>query len=641
MADQETIRLVMEVVGEEEVKRLTSAVDKQRASVLELAKTYGVHDARVMQSAQTLRGLKTQLDSLERSAGQATNKMAGMGQSLLQGGRALQDFSQGGFLGVINNIEGVVMALGGTAGLAGILTAVGVAAMVATPYIKEFFATLGNDGPKRFATEIDKVRDKLKTIEEKDTKVDFDFREIDRLKAEIERLTRGKQFLDRILSKKTEAQQESERQVEEILGAPGGQAAVKRATAAFVGQETRNQPEVIKAEERRNRLVKDEIAVREALKNATRPGEAVALSNELVRAEKARIAAEEDYLTAVRNAGQKLEAEFGATAGDVKGQARLAEWLKAVGAGDIAAKVEGAAPDKVETPTAKRAREKREEETEQLSAQGLANEATAQRDKAAAHEADLKALGTVAESRARLAEQVEKQARAEARKADRAAAGGRAGGGGAGGVVAPGGGPIGPEGAVGPEGEAGGVPMVSPLERAAFQHQSLMGRSAARATAALEMHRRRAANAGLVPLTGPIRPGRKKDETAFGGLGGFGEASTMVGGERLDVGEQAPLEALPGAERARRGIEDRRAMEARNAARNEARNARILEQFQGAGAIGTPFAALGSIGGAAAGGAGEKVAETNEKVAKSLDGLKQSLDTALRDGLKTRPILAR
>lgn len=57
------------------------------------------------------------------------------GQAMLTLGRGIQDL-QFGILGVLNNIEALVMALGGTAGLAGVLTMVGVGISILLPYLK-------------------------------------------------------------------------------------------------------------------------------------------------------------------------------------------------------------------------------------------------------------------------------------------------------------------------------------------------------------------------------------------------------------------------------------------------------------------------------------------------------------------------
>ena len=95
--------------------------------------------------------LDKELDKVAASTEKVKSGAVGSGQSLLQTGRVIQDFAQGGLGGILNNIEGLSIALGGGAGLAGVMTVLGVAALVAGPAIKSFFNSLidgANDVPK-------------------------------------------------------------------------------------------------------------------------------------------------------------------------------------------------------------------------------------------------------------------------------------------------------------------------------------------------------------------------------------------------------------------------------------------------------------------------------------------------------------
>jgi hypothetical protein len=87
-------------------------------------------------SATNIGEAEQKLERLGQAATGASSKMAGFGQSALQAGRVVQDFTQGGIAGILNNIEGLSMALGGGAGLAGVMTIVGVAAFLLKDKIK-------------------------------------------------------------------------------------------------------------------------------------------------------------------------------------------------------------------------------------------------------------------------------------------------------------------------------------------------------------------------------------------------------------------------------------------------------------------------------------------------------------------------
>jgi hypothetical protein len=89
--------------------------------------------------SRSLTVLDKKVDEVAVSTEKMTKGLAGGGQSLLQTGRVVQDFAQGGLGGILNNIEGLAQALGGGPGLAGVMTVLGVTALVAGPAVKKFF----------------------------------------------------------------------------------------------------------------------------------------------------------------------------------------------------------------------------------------------------------------------------------------------------------------------------------------------------------------------------------------------------------------------------------------------------------------------------------------------------------------------
>ena len=119
MVSDEIIKLILETKGVEGLKILATAA-QEAADKMEIA-------------GHASEGMETK----------TVKSSANSGRSVLELGRILQDFSQGGVAGVINNVEGLVTSLGGTAGLAGALTAVGVALFVLQPYIKTFLDSIG------------------------------------------------------------------------------------------------------------------------------------------------------------------------------------------------------------------------------------------------------------------------------------------------------------------------------------------------------------------------------------------------------------------------------------------------------------------------------------------------------------------
>lgn len=124
MVSDEIIKLILETKGVEGLKTLATAA-QEAADKMEVA-------ARASEDFE----------------GKTVKSSANSGRSMLELGRILQDFSQGGVAGVINNVEGLVTSLGGTAGLAGAITAVGVAFFVLQPYIRTFIDSLGETKAK-------------------------------------------------------------------------------------------------------------------------------------------------------------------------------------------------------------------------------------------------------------------------------------------------------------------------------------------------------------------------------------------------------------------------------------------------------------------------------------------------------------
>jgi hypothetical protein len=109
---------------------------------------------------------------VEDATKKATKGTSDFGRATLESGRILQDFVQGGFSGIINNLEGFTRAIGLGAGAAGAITALGVAALVAIPAIKSLWSTIvngSNEVPKstdRLESLNDELKKQSKTLED-------------------------------------------------------------------------------------------------------------------------------------------------------------------------------------------------------------------------------------------------------------------------------------------------------------------------------------------------------------------------------------------------------------------------------------------------------------------------------------------
>lgn len=142
-------------------------------------------------------------DQVAVSTGKATGKMAGLGQAGLQTGRVIQDFTQGGIGGVLNNIEGFAMAVGGGPGLAGALTGLGVAIYLVKPHIEEFVASLKPEPVEGFKGSLNLLQDKLKELTDKPHKMLIDLENIEVVKERIKEVQQGLAGLETLKSGRT------------------------------------------------------------------------------------------------------------------------------------------------------------------------------------------------------------------------------------------------------------------------------------------------------------------------------------------------------------------------------------------------------------------------------------------------------
>jgi|GEM_PF-5566364 len=130
-------------------------------------------------------------EKLEKSSKKASGGVAGMGQSMKEAGRFLQDFAQGGIAGVLNNVEGLTMALGGGSGLAGALTILGVAFLTLKPQIEQFLASFAPEQVKPFRSEMERLEDRIKEINDTPIRVPVDTLELQQATKRLDELKKG------------------------------------------------------------------------------------------------------------------------------------------------------------------------------------------------------------------------------------------------------------------------------------------------------------------------------------------------------------------------------------------------------------------------------------------------------------------
>lgn len=159
--DGEEIKLILQITDSGTLEEAIGKLARMKAGIEDVANTYALADQRGDQFVVTTRDISHALDKETAVAVEATMRQKALNQVLsestvvgnsfgnmlsdnkmriLNAGRAIQDFAQGGIGGILNNIEGLV---GGSGALAGVLTAVGVAAYFAWPKVKEWADGMG------------------------------------------------------------------------------------------------------------------------------------------------------------------------------------------------------------------------------------------------------------------------------------------------------------------------------------------------------------------------------------------------------------------------------------------------------------------------------------------------------------------
>jgi hypothetical protein len=108
----------------------TSMADRQMDAAVSAA----------VRQSQAQRALNQVLEETATAQTKAGGTSRDMQMRILNLGRAAQDLAQGGFGGILNNIEGIV---GGGGLAAGVLTAIGTAALLAAPSIKAWVKEMG------------------------------------------------------------------------------------------------------------------------------------------------------------------------------------------------------------------------------------------------------------------------------------------------------------------------------------------------------------------------------------------------------------------------------------------------------------------------------------------------------------------
>lgn len=160
-SEDEVRRLILDVIGEEKVRSLREQIDQEKESLLKLTATLGsltpeeiARDKGVQVATIHLAEMNVELKKLEGSH-------RNLGYAALEASRGIEDL-QYGVGGIINNIPGLVMALGGGAGLT---AAISITAVAVNQLVKHVFPEW-EGGVKKIKEEHEKLTGALKEQKE-------------------------------------------------------------------------------------------------------------------------------------------------------------------------------------------------------------------------------------------------------------------------------------------------------------------------------------------------------------------------------------------------------------------------------------------------------------------------------------------
>jgi hypothetical protein len=301
-------------VLEADLKRATTALEKEAVAATWMAKQATDLDSvlQAMAAHEKAAGAADKAATGTRRAGDASGYGA-LKWMLL--GNAIQD-AQYGFEAIVNNVPGIVMAFGGSAGLAGGIGIAAVAAQQLIAHLGDIKAFFGAGLPQKLVYDLKAVQEELQAIDEKPIKSRIDYQDYDIAKRKLDALTEAQQAFDNLKKRKSRETIEAGKIASEAIVEMGGgddfessAARVARAAAATKPEESRK---TIDARAKRD-------AAKSQLETATDPDQVLGLQEALARYEQAL---ESSLASDKRNHQQVTEGRVGRAgegyAGDIK-----------------------------------------------------------------------------------------------------------------------------------------------------------------------------------------------------------------------------------------------------------------------------------------------------------------------------------
>jgi hypothetical protein len=213
-------------------------VNKQDADLNELLRDLAAYEARAdALTATELRNYQTVATASAKAGGvvkksQEESQRAARGttQAILEISRGFEDFTTGGFVGVLNNIPGTIQGIGQAANLTGVEVAAltgGVSLFAATVFLAyqnwdKIEKAFGSTVIETTLNRVNLLKESLKELEDKKVKTAIDYSDIDIAKRKLDQLSEAQSAYDRLVSGKTKTQQEIGKRASEAITEFGG-----------------------------------------------------------------------------------------------------------------------------------------------------------------------------------------------------------------------------------------------------------------------------------------------------------------------------------------------------------------------------------------------------------------------------------
>jgi hypothetical protein len=377
VADDSTVRLAFQVDTsslpvartraqelEREIKDLKDAMDRGSVSG-----SFYASEMRKLESAFARAGGAA--DSASGRSGKGG--VAGFGQAMLTAGRMVDDFSAAGLRGIVNNFEGMAMALGLGGGIAGVVTIAAVAMNLLLPRLKE----MGGIG-EVVKSRMGELAAEIEKLDGKKIKLEADTTALEEMKAELKLMQEAADNFKATISGQNKYERASGAAIgEAIVESEQGQEALAATRASVVSGATSGFDQDIAGKKTRLAQLRAEQA-------KLNPNEQNTARARELRGEINSLEADLGVLTGARdvtaaNAGSTfdqvlLQAQKSTGIEQTSAQMTLAATLEkfgATGGGELAGRIRGAAPATFV------AKERDKQFTESLMKQGAANEAAA------------------------------------------------------------------------------------------------------------------------------------------------------------------------------------------------------------------------------------------------------------------------